>query len=446
MEDRTEEELCCSRRIRDAAAIEAQRDGRDLRLEQPFAVLASEFDVGLDRCRDRPEQRFAGRRGQLADRLLHEDEQIGTQIPAVGHDDHPVDRLTPREEGVEHDRRRRWPGPVERLLPRACARGDALHREFPEPDLGDETEHRFVHPCSGASTCHGIDSSQNETVRLVPSRVERMSHHQVWMITGAARGLGRALTLAALAEGHSVVATVRGEHTLPEHAHLRTLVLDVRDRSAARATVDAAVAEFGRVDVLVNNAGYGMIGAVEEVGEAEARHVIDTDLLGPLWLSQAVIPVMRRQAAGHIVQVSTVGAVGSMPTLGLYNAAKWGLEGWTEAMSAEVATFGIRTSIVEPGAIDTGWATGSMRFATPDAVYDDLRTSLFGTAEVPWPSAGTGGGSSPESVAAAVLAHVADPDDRRLRVLVGEDAPGQVRAALDRRIEDYRLDPRWGAD
>lgn len=272
-----------------------------------------------------------------------------------------------------------------------------------------------------------------------------MSNRQVWMITGAGRGLGRALALAALEEGHIVVATVRGEHKLPSREHLHVRSLDVRDRAAARAVVEATVSEQGRLDVLVNNAGYGLIGAIEEVAEDEARDLLDTDLLGPLWLSQAALPVMRRQGGGHIVQISTVGAAGTMPTLGLYNAAKWGLEGWTEAMAAEVAAFGVRTTIVEPGAIDTEWATGGMRFATPIPVYDDLRMDLFDTADVPWPSSGTGGGASPAAIATAVLAHVADQSDRRLRILVGDDAPGQVRAALDKRIADYDLDPRWSS-
>lgn len=270
-----------------------------------------------------------------------------------------------------------------------------------------------------------------------------MNTRQVWMVTGAARGLGRALTLSALSEGHTVVATVRGEHTLPRHERLHVRRLDVRDHAVARGVVDAAASELGRLDVLVNNAGYGLIGAVEEVEESEARDLLDTDLLGPLWLSQAAVPVMRDQGEGHIVQISTVGAVGTMPTLGLYNAAKWGLEGWTEAMAAEIAPFGIRTTIVQPGAIDTDWAAGSMRFATPVPEYDDLRTSLFGTAEVPWPASGTSGGTSPATIAAAVLAHVADRNDHRLRLLVGDDAPEQVRTALDKRIEDYCLDPQW---
>lgn len=272
-----------------------------------------------------------------------------------------------------------------------------------------------------------------------------MSHPQVWFITGAARGIGRALTLAALDAGHAVFATVRGEHPLPEHERLAVHVLDVRHHDDARAAVRAAVERFGRLDVLVNNAGYGLIGAAEEVTEAEARAIIDTDLLGALWLSQAAIAPMREQGSGRIVQVSTTGAVGSMPTLGLYNAAKWGLEGFSEALAAEVRGFGIGVTIAEPGGVDTEWGTGSMRFAAPLPAYDELRTAVFGTAEVPWPSdGGTGGGTAPEAVAAALLAHVADADaESPLRLLVGDDAPGQVAAALRMRLADYGGDPRF---
>ncbi|MFT3945173.1 MAG: SDR family NAD(P)-dependent oxidoreductase [Ancrocorticia sp.] len=270
-----------------------------------------------------------------------------------------------------------------------------------------------------------------------------MTSQQTWMITGGNRGLGRALALAALEAGHIVVATVRGEHTLPEHERLTTLTLDVRDRLAAHRTVEAVAERFGRLDVLVNNAGYGLIGAIEEVSEDEARSIIDTNLLGPLWLSQNAIPIMRRQGAGHIVQISTVGAVGTMPMLGLYNTSKFGLEAFSEAMAAEVRRFGIRVSLIEPGSLDTDWAGGSMRFSSPNSAYDELRTELFGTAEVPWPHGEPMGGTAPADAAAAILSHVAAQDNHRLRVLVGDDAPEQVRAALELRQQDYAQDPRF---
>lgn len=270
-----------------------------------------------------------------------------------------------------------------------------------------------------------------------------MTSSQTWMITGANRGLGRTLTDAALEAGHIVVATVRGEHTLPEHDRLSVMHLDVRDREAARRTVERAAESLGRIDVLVNNAGYRLIGAVEEASEEDVRAIIDTNLLGPLWLSQAVIPIMRGQGGGHIVQISTVGAVGTMPMLGLYNSTKWGLEAFSEAMAAEVRRFGIRVSLIEPGALDTEWAGSSMRFSAPSACYDDQRTELFGTADVPWPEGDSSGGTTPADAAAAILAHVAVADDRRLRVLVGDDAPEQVAAALDLRRQDYACDPRF---
>lgn len=270
-----------------------------------------------------------------------------------------------------------------------------------------------------------------------------MTNPQTWMITGGNRGLGRSLTLAALDAGHAVVATVRGEHTLPEHERLTVLTLDVRDNAQAHRTVASAVEHLGRVDVLVNNAGYGLIGAVEEASEEDARSIVDTNLLGPLWLSQAVIPVMREQGHGHIVQVSTVGAVGTMPMLGLYNATKWGLEAFSEAMAGEVSRFGIRVSLVEPGELDTDWAGSSMTFSEPLTPYDGLRSEMFGTAEVPWPPVETSSGTAPGEVADAILARVAAQDDRRLRVLVGDDSPAQVRAALDLRLADYALDPRF---
>ncbi|WP_430592089.1 SDR family NAD(P)-dependent oxidoreductase [Humidisolicoccus flavus] len=273
-----------------------------------------------------------------------------------------------------------------------------------------------------------------------------MNASQTWMITGGNRGLGRALTLAALDAGHRVIATVRGEHSLPEHERLLVQPLDVRDRSGAHAAVQGAAQHFGGIDVLVNNAGYGLIGAIEEASESEARSIFDVNLFGPIWLSQAVVPIMRAQGSGHIVQISSVGAVGTMPMLGLYNATKWGLEAFSEAMSAEVREFGIRVSLIEPGELDTEWAGGSMQFSPPYAAYDELRGAMFGTAEVPWPPSESSSGTSPKEAARAILEHIADRDDLRLRVMIGDDAPAQVAAALELRVKDYARDPRYAAE
>lgn len=195
-----------------------------------------------------------------------------------------------------------------------------------------------------------------------------MDTSKTWLITGAGRGFGRALALAAHAAGDRVVATVRGTHDLPEDDERMLLYhLDVRDRRGAQAAVAQTVKTFERLDVVVNNAGYGLVGAVEEADEEQVRSIINTDLLGAIWITQAALPVLREQGSGHIVQISTVGAVGAMPLMGFYNAAKWGLEGFSEALAGEVREHNIRVTIAELGSIDTEWATTSMRFAAPPA-------------------------------------------------------------------------------
>lgn len=265
---------------------------------------------------------------------------------------------------------------------------------------------------------------------------------RTWLITGTSRGLGRALALAAADAGDVVVATVRDLDAAPRHERIIPVQLDVRDREAARGAVAHAVEVNGRLDVLVNNAGYGLVGMVEEIDEDDARGILDTDLLGALWLSQAAMARFRSQRSGHIVQISTTGAVGVMPGLGLYNAAKWGLEGFSAALALEAEPFGVQVTIVECGAIDTAWGTSSMAFARPDPAYDDLRLAVFGTLDTPWADGGTGGGLAPGAAAAAILAYL-DAPDGRLRLLVGDDAPDQVAQALRERIEDYRRDDRF---
>lgn len=278
---------------------------------------------------------------------------------------------------------------------------------------------------------------------------------RVWLVTGAGRGLGRAFTAAALDAGDRVVATVRRQGVLDglveRHPDaLRVLRLDVRNRAAVFETVATAVGCFGVIDVVVNNAGYGIVGVAEEVTEAEVRDLVDTNFLGALWVTQAILPHLRARGSGHVVQISTVGGVGSMPTFGMYNASKWALEGFSEALAAEVAPFGIRVTIAELGGFATDWAGASMRFAAPIAAYDDLRTSLFGAPDVPWDTSGEEGGDAgadPEVAARALLEHV-EAGSGPVRVLIGDDAPGQVRAVLELRRDDYGRDPRfrWPAE
>lgn len=266
---------------------------------------------------------------------------------------------------------------------------------------------------------------------------------QVWFVSGGSRGLGRAVVELALQAGHRVVAASRsGEHPTT-HPNLLTINLEVADKSACIDAVTQAELAFGPVDVLVNNAGYGLVCAVEEISEDEARKILDVDLLGALWLTQAVLPGMRKNGVGHIVQVSSTGGVGAMPFLGLYNAAKWGLEGFSEALAGEVSGFGIKVTLAEIGSMDTSWGTSGMQFASPLGDYDETRQQVLGTASVPWPiePGTTSGGTDPAEIAAALIDHVASDADQPLRLVLGSDAPGQLSIVLGERLREYRMNP-----
>src|SRR5919206_3267469 len=177
---------------------------------------------------------------------------------------------------------------------------------------------------------------------------------KTWFITGASRGFGREWAIAALERGDSVAATARDTSTLEDLAdeygdRFLPLHLDVTDRAADFAAVQRAHEHFGRLDVVVNNAGYGHFGLVEELTEDEARAQLETNLFGALWVTQAALPIMREQRSGHIIQVSSIGGGEAFPTVGLYNASEWGVEGFSQALAGEVAPFGVKVTIVEPG-------------------------------------------------------------------------------------------------
>jgi NAD(P)-dependent dehydrogenase (short-subunit alcohol dehydrogenase family) len=244
-----------------------------------------------------------------------------------------------------------------------------------------------------------------------------MAHEtKTWLITGASRGFGRAWTQAALERGDRVAAAARDVSTLDDlaGAHpeaLLPLTLDVTDRDAVFAAVAGAHERFGRLDVVVNNAGYGLFGAIEEVDAAQARAQLETNLLGALWVTQAALPILRGQGSGHILQVSSIGGIAAFPLVGLYNASKWGLEGLSEALAAEVAPHGIKVTLVEPGPYATDWSGSSSVRATPIGAYDDLRAArAAAAAERPSPS--------PEVTAEAILTLV-DADDPPLRLFLG---------------------------
>ena len=238
---------------------------------------------------------------------------------------------------------------------------------------------------------------------------------RTWFITGASRGLGRAFADAALDRGDRVVAaarTIARDDFDERHAdRLLALTLDVTDRAAVFAAVDTAVEHFGRLDIVVNNAGTLSMGMVEEFTEAEARAQFEVNLFGALWVSQAVLPHLRAQRSGHIVQVSSIAALGGFPSTGMYSASKFALEGMSEALAMEAAAFDIKLSIVQPGGYWTDLYT-SLSATTPMDAYAPLRAEL----ERQWAE---GSIDSEPRLAAEALLRLVDSDDPPLRLLLG---------------------------
>jgi NAD(P)-dependent dehydrogenase (short-subunit alcohol dehydrogenase family) len=242
---------------------------------------------------------------------------------------------------------------------------------------------------------------------------------KTWFITGAGRGLGREFVKAALERGDRVVATVRQASSLDDLVAkypeaLVPMELDVTDRSAAFRVVERAHATLGRLDVVVNNAGYGLFGAVEEISEEQLRRQLEVNLFGVLHVTQAVLPFLRAQRSGHIVQISTIGGIAAFPLLGGYHASKWALEGLTESLAQEVAPFGIKVTLVEPGPFATDWAGSSATHATPQAQYDEARAAS-GRQMKSLPPTMIG---RPEAAGRALL-KVVDAEAPPLRVLFG---------------------------
>lgn len=258
--------------------------------------------------------------------------------------------------------------------------------------------------------------------------------NKVWFITGTSKGFGRVWAEAALARGDRVAATARDVNTLAPlveryGAQVAALALDVTDRSAVSAAIAEAHERFERLDVVVNNAGYGLFGAIEEVSEAEARAQIDTNLFGALWVTQAALPIMRAQKSGHILQISSVGGVQAFPIVGLYHASKWGLEGFSQSLAAEVAGFGIKVTIVEPGGYETDWSGSSAKRAARLPAYDDSYAAIEKFRGKVWPA-------DPAATAAAIL-HVVDAQDPPLRFFLGSAGLPTTRTEYARRLETW---------
>lgn len=260
-----------------------------------------------------------------------------------------------------------------------------------------------------------------------------MPHPKIWFITGASKGFGRIWAEAALERGDKVAATARNVAALGDLADrygdaVLPLTLDVNSKAVVDAAVKMAYVHFGRLDVVVNNAGFGLFGAIEEVTEQQVRDQFETNVFGALWVTKAAIPVMKAQGSGHIIQVSSSGGVGAVPTLGIYNGSKWALEGFSQALAGEVASFGIKVTLVEPTAYDTDWSGASVR-AAQIADYNALRAGLYAAFSSMKPGV-------PAATAAAILA-IVDADQPPLRVFLGKGLLDRMRAEYAQRLATW---------
>lgn len=253
-------------------------------------------------------------------------------------------------------------------------------------------------------------------------------------ITGASRGFGKLWAEALLGRGDKVVATARDIRALDDLVrkygkNILPLQLDVNDRAADFEAVRKAKEHFGGIDVLINNAGYGLFGTIEETTEKEAREQMETNFFGLLWLSQAVLPVMRAQGHGHIIQLSSILGLVSLPVLGIYNASKFAVEGLSETLAAEVKGFGINVTLVEPNGFATDWAGASSFHTTPMPEYAGVRAAfqagltdeIFGV---------------PEATTKAVL-QLIDSQNPPLRFFLGKVAYPWVKQVYDSRYAEW---------
>jgi NAD(P)-dependent dehydrogenase (short-subunit alcohol dehydrogenase family) len=253
--------------------------------------------------------------------------------------------------------------------------------------------------------------------------MHRMKKKKVWFVTGAGRGMGVDIARAALAAGHAVVATGRNPERVSAavgaHDDLLTVALDITDPASAQAAVDAAVERFGRIDVLVNNAGNFYAGFFEEITPADFRAQIETNLFGPLNVTRAVLPVMRAQRSGQVVTISSTAGLIGQEFCTAYAASKFALEGWMESLTPEVAPFGIGTTVVEPGFFRTDLLTAeSTNYAEPAIPDYAERTRRTVTA---WNGMNGRQGGDPAKLAAA-LVRLASQDEPPLRWVAGADA------------------------
>ncbi|HEX3750525.1 MAG TPA: SDR family NAD(P)-dependent oxidoreductase [Streptosporangiaceae bacterium] len=254
---------------------------------------------------------------------------------------------------------------------------------------------------------------------------------RTWFITGAAHGFGREWAEAALARGDQVAATARRPEELADLAeryglNVLPVRLDVTDQAGVFRAVQQTAAHFGSLDVVVNNAGYGHFGMVEELSDADVRDQLETNFFGALWVTQAALPIMRRQRSGRILQVTSEGGVRAFPGIGAYHASKWALEGLSQSLAQEVAGFGIHITMIEPGPYSTGWLETGSRRSDEYADYQPVREGI----ERGWVR------GDPAATRAAIL-KVADADQPPLRIFFGQSLD-PVAGEYEQRLATWR--------
>jgi NAD(P)-dependent dehydrogenase (short-subunit alcohol dehydrogenase family) len=264
---------------------------------------------------------------------------------------------------------------------------------------------------------------------------------QVFFLTGSSRGLGRQIAEAALAAGHQLVATARKPDSLADltdryGTQILPVPLDVTDPAGAAAAVAAGTKAFGRLDVVVNNAGYANLAAVEDITLADFRAQIDANLFGVVNVTKAALPVLREQGSGHIIQVSSIGGRLATPGLSAYQSAKWAVGGFSEVLAREVSPLGIKVTVLEPGGMQTDWAGSSMDVPPISQPYQPT-VGVMARMHHELGSAGALG--DPDKVAQVVLA-VAGMDDPPLRLILGSEAYAYAMAAAKARAES---DAAW---
>jgi len=259
---------------------------------------------------------------------------------------------------------------------------------------------------------------------------------RVWFITGASSGFGREFVSAAAGRGDCIVATARRPEALEELAssvpgRVKTIRLDVTDRSQIDAAVAEAIETFGHIDVVVNNAGYGLLGAIEEASDEQIRRLFETNVFGALNVTRAVLSQLRRQRSGHLIQISSVGGQVGSAGFGFYQSTKFALEGFSEALAEEVRPLGIKVTIVEPGAFRTDFLGRSIDRAEPIADYE-------GTVGAARASAAARNGQQPGDPvrAARAILEAVDAEEPPLRLPLGADALERIRAKIKRQLAE----------